>query len=81
MGLAGTAVIAAWSFGLVKSAGAVLLDTLPAPEIEREVRDALEVAGDRLSDLHLWQVGPPRRRGLDRDGQSAGPVSLQGAAR
>lgn len=58
MGLVGTAVIAAWSFGLVKSAGAVLLDTIPAQEIEQEVREALEINGDRISDLHLWQVGP-----------------------
>ena len=58
MGLAGTGVIAAWSYGLIRSAGAVLLDTLPAREIEREVRDARALFGDRLSDLHLWQVGP-----------------------
>lgn len=58
MGLVGTAVIAAWSVGLVKSAGAVLLDTVPAPGLEAEIRTRLETHGDRISDCHIWRIGP-----------------------
>lgn len=58
MGLIGAGVIAVWSFNLTKSAGAVLLDAVPAREIEAQVREQLEGNGDRICDLHLWQVGP-----------------------
>ncbi|GEP12478.1 CDF family Co(II)/Ni(II) efflux transporter DmeF [Methylobacterium gnaphalii] len=58
MGLVGTVVIAAWCLSLIKSAGAVLLDKVPSSGIEDEVRHRLEVEGDRVADLHLWQVGP-----------------------
>jgi Co/Zn/Cd efflux system component len=36
----------------------VLLDIVPAPKVERLIRERLEVEGDRLADLHLWRVGP-----------------------
>ena len=61
MGLVGTAVIAAWAFSLIKSAGAVLLDVVPTNEVEIEVRHRLETNGDRVSDFHLWQVGSGHR--------------------
>lgn len=61
MGLVGTVVIAAWSFGLVKSSGAVLLDTVPAPGLEAEIRGRLEIQGDRVSDCHIWRIGPGHR--------------------
>ena len=61
MGLVGGAVVAAWSVSLLRSAGAVLLDLVPAGEVEDEVRHRLESNGDRVSDFHLWQVGPGHR--------------------
>ena len=48
----------AWAFGLVRSAGGVLLDTVPDPALAQRIRERIEVGGDRLADLHLWQVGP-----------------------
>lgn len=57
MGIIGAAVIASWSFGLIKTAGAVLLD-MRAPVLTTAVRERLEVEGDRVADLHLWRVGP-----------------------
>jgi cation diffusion facilitator family transporter len=57
MGIVGAGVIANWSFGLIKAAGAVLLD-MRAPELTAAVRERLEVNGDRVADLHLWRVGP-----------------------
>jgi cation diffusion facilitator family transporter len=57
-GVAGALVIATWSFGLIRSAGAVLLDAAPDPRLMRAIRERLEVDGDRVSDLHLWRLGP-----------------------
>ena len=57
MALVGVAVILSWSFGLLRSAGAVLLDMQPDRELPGRIRQALEVGGDRVSDLHLWRLG------------------------
>ena len=58
IGLAGTAVIGSWAWGLLRAAGRVLVDAVPdAKRIERAVRDRLEPNGDRMTDFHLWQVG------------------------
>ena len=61
MGLVGTAVILAWSWSLLRTAGLVLLDARPSAAATREIRERLESGGDRISDLHLWQVGPGHR--------------------
>ena len=58
VGLIGSAVIAAWAFGLIKSSGAVLLDVRADEKLERVIRARIEVDDDRVTDLHLWQVGP-----------------------
>jgi Co/Zn/Cd efflux system component len=59
VGLAGTAVIGSWAWGLLRAAGRVLVDAIPdAARIERGVRHRLERDGDRMTDFHLWQVGP-----------------------
>ena len=58
MGLIGMAVIASWSFGLMRSAGAVLLDLRADPHLASTIRQRLEVGDDLVCDLHLWRVGP-----------------------
>jgi len=58
VGLVGTGVILSWAWGLARDAGAVLLDTAPDPTLAGTIRELLEVGGDRVSDLHLWRVGP-----------------------
>lgn len=59
MGVVGALVIARWSWGLIRDAGGVLLDTVTADEdLPGEIREALESNGDRITDLHVWQVGP-----------------------
>ena len=58
MGVVGAVVIASWTGGLIRSSGAVLLDTVPDPRLAGSVRERLEVSGDRVADLHLWRVGP-----------------------
>jgi cation diffusion facilitator family transporter len=59
MGIVGGLVIARWSFGLIRDAGGVLLDYVPAEEdLPEEIRSAIETDGDRIVDLHVWQLGP-----------------------
>jgi cation diffusion facilitator family transporter len=58
MGLVGALVIARWSVGLLRDTSAVLLDAELAPARREAIRAAVEVAGDRLTDLHVWRVGP-----------------------
>lgn len=58
MGIVGGVVIARWSWGLLRGAGAVLLDTMPDKTLSDQIRHTLEHEGDRVSDLHLWRVGP-----------------------
>lgn len=58
MGLIGTVVILAWSWSLVRSAAAVLLDAVPSDTLAKAVRDHLETNGDKVSDLHVWRLGP-----------------------
>jgi cation diffusion facilitator family transporter len=61
VGIVGSLVIASWAYGLIKDAGAVLLDANGDKKLEGIVRDRLETRGDRITDLHLWQVGPGHR--------------------
>jgi cation diffusion facilitator family transporter len=58
MALVGVAVILSWSFGLMRSSGTVLLDMVPDRHLAGRIRKRLEVDGDRVSDLHLWRLGP-----------------------
>ena len=58
VGLIGAVVIASWTLSLLRTAGRVLLDTVPDPELPQRIRDLIEINGDRLCDLHVWQVGP-----------------------
>ena len=75
-GLCGSVVIAAWSYGLVRDTGAVLLDMNPDRNMAERMRAIIETDGDHLTDLHLWRLGPghlsaivsvatPRQRGVD----------------
>ena len=58
MGFIGACVIANWSWGLLRAAGASLLDMWPNELPGAEIRSRLEVGADRVADLHLWRVGP-----------------------
>ena len=58
MGVVGALVIAHWSFRLLRSSGAVLVDVVADSRLATQVRQRLEVGSDRVTDLHLWRVGP-----------------------
>jgi len=57
-GFIGALVIANWSIGLLRDTGSILLDRTPDPRMAEKVRHAIESEGDRVTDLHLWRLGP-----------------------
>jgi cation diffusion facilitator family transporter len=57
-GFIGALVIANWSVGLLRDTGGILLDRTPDPRMEAKVRMVIESEGDRVTDLHLWRLGP-----------------------
>ena len=57
-GIIGAFVIASWAFGLIRDTGAILLDMNPDKAMGEKLRQTLEANGDRVSDLHLWRLGP-----------------------
>lgn len=59
IGIVGALVIARWSWGLMKDAGAVLVDYRREDEdLTDRIRDMIEKDGARVTDLHVWQLGP-----------------------
>ncbi|MBM1174971.1 CDF family Co(II)/Ni(II) efflux transporter DmeF [Microvirga arabica] len=58
MGVVGAVVIALWSWGLIRTAGATLLDAVPDQALARSVRERIELGEDCVTDLHLWRLGP-----------------------
>lgn len=61
VGIVGSVVIASWAVGLIRASGAVLLDVNADHDLEGIIRSRIESKGDRVTDLHLWQIGPGHR--------------------
>ncbi len=57
-GTVGALVIASWSFGLIRDTAGVLLDMNPDQALEESICGAVAAQGDRLTDLHVWRLGP-----------------------
>lgn len=57
-GIVGAAVIASWSYGLIRDTGAILLDMNPDERLANKIRLSVEACGDAVADLHLWRLGP-----------------------
>ena len=59
MGIVGSLVIARWSWGLMRDTGSTMLDYRKAGDpVSAKIRSIIEEAGDKISDLHVWQLGP-----------------------
>lgn len=59
MGVVGALVIARWSWGLIQDSGSVLLDAAAeGEEVRQEILETMEPTGNKVADLHVWQVGP-----------------------
>ena len=70
VGIVGSLVIASWAFGLVRASGAVLLDVNADHDLEETIRSRIESKGDRVTDLHLWQIGPGHQAAVISDRKS-----------
>jgi cation diffusion facilitator family transporter len=57
-GIVGACVIASWAYGLVRDTGRILMDMNPDPHLTERLRREIETDGDRLTDLHVWRLGP-----------------------
>jgi Co/Zn/Cd efflux system component len=57
-GIIGALVIASWGYGLVRDTSRILMDMNPDPHLTERLRREIETDGDRLTDLHVWRLGP-----------------------
>ena len=65
MGLVGGALVAFWSWGLMKTTGSVLLDRQAEDHVVERLRRSVE--GDsrfEIVDLHVWSIGPGYRAAI-----------------
>lgn len=68
MGIVGAALVANWSWGLLRMSSKVLLDWQAEPPVIEKLRAALLADdSDRIADLHVWDIG---------QGQHAAEVSI-----
>ena len=59
MGIVGAVLVARWSWGLLRSTSALLLDQQAPAEMREAVQQSLEEGSDdRVVDLHVWSIGP-----------------------
>lgn len=59
MGIVGALVITRWAWGLLKESSAILLDAGVKREVREEIKDLVEADADnRVTDIHVWKVGP-----------------------
>lgn len=56
--LLGAALIAQWSWSMLRRTAGALVDATADPGLEAQIRGLMESDGDaQLADLHVWQVG------------------------
>jgi len=59
MGIVGAVLVGRWSWRLLKTTSAVLVDRQGPETIRSKIRTAIEQdSQDCVSDLHLWSIGP-----------------------
>lgn len=64
MGIVGAIVIARWAWSLMRDTASVLLDSTD-DHVADEVRELLDGPdGARITDLHIWRVGPEAHAGI-----------------
>src|SRR3546814_12170210 len=65
MGIGGAIVFARWSWSLMRDTASVLLDASDE-QVAGEVRDLLDdgPGGARITDLHVWRIGPEAHAGI-----------------
>lgn len=59
MGIVGAILVARWSFGLLKSTSAILLDKQVSKTLQERIKQMIESDGaSQVADLHVWSIGP-----------------------
>jgi len=59
MGIVGAILVARWSLGLLRTTSGVLLDKQAPQSIRERIKNSIEKDDDsKVSDLHLWSIGP-----------------------
>ena len=59
MGIVGAILVLRWAIGLLRISSRVLLDVQADEGVRRAIQAAMESQnGDKVSDLHVWSVGP-----------------------
>jgi len=59
MGIVGAVLVARWSYGLLGSTAAVLLDRQAPEKLLEKIKSVIETEEDTLvTDLHVWSIGP-----------------------
>jgi cation diffusion facilitator family transporter len=59
MGIIGAIIISRWSYGLIKQTSPILLDANVEANYRQTIINTIEQHADnRISDLHVWQLGP-----------------------
>ena len=59
MGIVGAVLITRWSIQLTRQTSETLLDRQAPDAVREQIRAAVEDGGrDRLTDLHVWSIGP-----------------------
>ncbi|WP_428427931.1 CDF family Co(II)/Ni(II) efflux transporter DmeF [Pararhizobium sp.] len=59
MGVVGALIIAHWSWSLIRQTGLILIDaTDTVSDLQSEIRERIETPQEKITDLHVWQVGP-----------------------
>ncbi|MCP3940120.1 MAG: CDF family Co(II)/Ni(II) efflux transporter DmeF [Desulfobacteraceae bacterium] len=59
MGITGAVLILRWAFVLVKDSGSILLDAGVAQKTIIDIKAIIEAEADnKVSDIHVWKIGP-----------------------
>ena len=59
MGIVGAVLVARWSYGLLGSTAAILLDRQAPDEHLEKIKELIEGDQDsQVTDLHVWSIGP-----------------------
>ena len=64
MGIVGGILVARWSWGLLRGTGRVLVDCQAPYEVMEAVRTAIDGDSLRITDLHVWEIGPGYRAAI-----------------
>ncbi len=64
MGIVGGALVARWSWGLLRGTSRVLVDRQAPDSVLEKVRRAITGDSARILDLHVWEIGPGYRAAI-----------------